>query len=275
MVRFSSRADAQRPLGLPRRALADQRDHRRPAPGTAPTSPGSLAALRPDRRVIPNAHSLALPELRRIGEERVVGRIGPGPAALDIVDAERVQLARDPQLVLRPRSRRPGSARRRAGWCRRGRCARRSCAAPVGACRPGDPRGRRLRSSSSARIASARGEVAFAVAQSCAARPMPRSRAMSAPLDPLASCAIDRNHGRSRSMQSVRIIQQAPSSLHACRSASLSLLLLDQLSISRDSSCSTRKRLRRIQVIRKSRIEPCSESASASGCRHPAASSAP
>ena len=70
---------------------------------------------------MPNARSLALRELRRVGEERVVGRIGAGPAALDVVDAELVQLARDRAPCPRPRSRRPGSARRRARWCRRGR----------------------------------------------------------------------------------------------------------------------------------------------------------
>ena len=131
MVRFSSRADAQRPLGLPRRALADQRDHRRPGL-EQPDQPRVVggAAARPPRH--PERAQLGLPELRRIGEERIVGRVGAGPAALDIVDAERVQLAGDAQLVLDARSRRPGSARRRAGWCRRGRCARRSCAAPVG-----------------------------------------------------------------------------------------------------------------------------------------------
>ena len=54
------------------------------------TSPGSLAALRPDRRVIPNAHKRGpLAGSGGLREERIVGRIGAGPAALDIVDAER------------------------------------------------------------------------------------------------------------------------------------------------------------------------------------------
>ena len=38
-------------------------------------------------------------ELRRIGEEAVVGRIGAGPAALDVIDAQQVELARDRHLV--------------------------------------------------------------------------------------------------------------------------------------------------------------------------------
>ena len=61
--------------------------------------PGSLAALRPARRVMPKATNLAFCELRRIGEEAVVGRIGAGPAALDVVDAQQVELARDRGLV--------------------------------------------------------------------------------------------------------------------------------------------------------------------------------
>src|SRR5262249_53190932 len=40
------------------------------------------------------------PERRRIGEEGVVGRVGAGPAALDVVDAETVERLRDRPLVL-------------------------------------------------------------------------------------------------------------------------------------------------------------------------------
>ena len=44
-------------------------------------------------------HELGVLELGRIGEEAVVGRIGAGPAALDVVDAQQVELARDRDLV--------------------------------------------------------------------------------------------------------------------------------------------------------------------------------
>ena len=44
-------------------------------------------------------HELGVPELGRIGEEAVVGRVGAGPAALDVVDAQKVELARDRGLV--------------------------------------------------------------------------------------------------------------------------------------------------------------------------------
>ncbi len=44
-------------------------------------------------------HELGVLEVRRIGEEAVVGRIGARPAALDVVDAEKIELARDGGLV--------------------------------------------------------------------------------------------------------------------------------------------------------------------------------
>ena len=44
-------------------------------------------------------HELGVLEFGRIGEEAVVGRIGAGPAALDVVDAQKVELARDRGLV--------------------------------------------------------------------------------------------------------------------------------------------------------------------------------
>ncbi len=91
---------------------------------TTPASTSSFEAERPPRLVIPNAAIFARPQLRRRREERAVGRVRPGPAALDIVDPEPVQRLRDPQPCPRPRSRPPGSAARRAAWCRRGRGAR-------------------------------------------------------------------------------------------------------------------------------------------------------
>ena len=62
--------------------------------------PGSLAALRPGRLVMPKAVKLGVLQRGRLGEEGGVGRVGAGPAALDIVDAERVQRLRDLALVL-------------------------------------------------------------------------------------------------------------------------------------------------------------------------------
>ena len=44
-------------------------------------------------------HELGVLEVRRIGEEAVVGRIGARPAALDVVDAEKIELAGDGGLV--------------------------------------------------------------------------------------------------------------------------------------------------------------------------------
>jgi hypothetical protein len=44
-------------------------------------------------------HELGVLERRRIGEEAVVGRIGARPAAFDVVDAQKVELARDRDLV--------------------------------------------------------------------------------------------------------------------------------------------------------------------------------
>ena len=75
---------------------------RAPLPRTA-ARPGSLAALRP-RAASCRKRRAAHGERRRLGEERVVGRIGAGPAALDIVDAEQVQLARDAILSGTPKS---------------------------------------------------------------------------------------------------------------------------------------------------------------------------
>ena len=76
---------------------------------------------------MPKAVRRGAPQLRRGVEEGAVGRVGAGPAALDVVDAEGVEGAGDPAACPRRRSRRPGSAGRRAGWCRRGRGARGSC----------------------------------------------------------------------------------------------------------------------------------------------------
>ena len=61
--------------------------------------PGSLPALRPARRVMPKATNFAFWKVGRIGEEAVVGRVGARPAALDIVDAQQVELARNRHLV--------------------------------------------------------------------------------------------------------------------------------------------------------------------------------
>ena len=61
--------------------------------------PGSLAALRPARRVMPKATNFAFWNVGRIGEEAVVGRVGARPAALDVVDAQEVELARNRRLV--------------------------------------------------------------------------------------------------------------------------------------------------------------------------------
>ena len=60
--------------------------------------------------------------VRFFGEEGGVGRIGAGIAALDIVDAELVEHARQWRSCPRRKSRCPASAGRRAASCRRGRC---------------------------------------------------------------------------------------------------------------------------------------------------------
>ena len=49
---------------------------------------------------MPKAVKRACVKRRRVGEEGGVGRIGAGPAAFDIVDAERVERQRDRALVL-------------------------------------------------------------------------------------------------------------------------------------------------------------------------------
>jgi hypothetical protein len=56
--------------------------------------PGSLAALRPGRRVMPKATNFARLEARRIAEEGIVGRFGAGPATLDIVHTEAIECRR-------------------------------------------------------------------------------------------------------------------------------------------------------------------------------------
>jgi hypothetical protein len=48
---------------------------------------------------MPKATNFAFWNVGRIGEEAVVGRIGARPAALDVVDAQQVELARNRRLV--------------------------------------------------------------------------------------------------------------------------------------------------------------------------------
>ena len=62
-------------------------------------SPGSLEAERPGRRVMPKAVKVAFFSSLIRREQFGVGRIGAGIAALDIVDAELVEHARDRDLV--------------------------------------------------------------------------------------------------------------------------------------------------------------------------------
>ncbi len=91
-------AHAEGTLGLPGGTLADQRDHGRArleqrheariVGGTAARAAGHAEGAQP-----------RLFQLWWIREKRVVGRVGTGPAALDIVDPERVELPRDPELV--------------------------------------------------------------------------------------------------------------------------------------------------------------------------------
>ena len=88
--------------------------------------PGSLAAERPARLVMPKAvKRAALRALR--SKKSVSSGLAPGIAALDIVDAEPVEQRRRSGACRPARSRRRSSARRRAGWCRRGRGVRGSC----------------------------------------------------------------------------------------------------------------------------------------------------
>ena len=93
-----------------------------PALSTA-ASTSSFAAERPARLVMPKAVKVAR-VCRARGEEVAVGRVGAGPAALDIIEAERVERLRDLLLVGDREVARPASAGRRAAWCRRGRGAR-------------------------------------------------------------------------------------------------------------------------------------------------------
>ena len=67
---------------------------------TCSASPGSLAALRPARLVMPNAVMRACCERKLLGEERRVGRVGARPAAFDVIDAQRIERQRDLPLVL-------------------------------------------------------------------------------------------------------------------------------------------------------------------------------
>ena len=74
-----------------------------PAPlsRSAATS-GSSAARTPARRVAPNAASLRVPQVELVAgpaEELGVLGVGARPAALDVADAEVVELPRDVQLV--------------------------------------------------------------------------------------------------------------------------------------------------------------------------------
>ena len=85
--------------------------------------PGSFAALRPDRLVMPKAVKRRGLERRRVSEERRVGRIGAGPAAFDVVDAELRRARARWCACPRRRNRRPASARHRAASCRRDRRA--------------------------------------------------------------------------------------------------------------------------------------------------------
>src|SRR3546814_10260574 len=81
VVRLADEAD--------RLDLRAQRDREAGIVGGAAAAPARHAErrqLRPRQR-------------RRVGEEAVVGRVGTRPAALDIVDAEPVQLQRDRRLV--------------------------------------------------------------------------------------------------------------------------------------------------------------------------------
>ena len=66
-------------------------------------SVSSLSTLPFTRRVDPNATSVLVVELQLVGrtpEQFVVLRVGAGPARLDEVDAEVVELLGDAQLVL-------------------------------------------------------------------------------------------------------------------------------------------------------------------------------
>ena len=61
--------------------------------------PGVVGGAAPGAARHAEGHELGILELRRIGEEPVVGRVRARPAALDIVDAQPVELARDRGLV--------------------------------------------------------------------------------------------------------------------------------------------------------------------------------
>ena len=85
-----ARRRAPRRHGSPRSCRPGRR--RAPwSPSMAPPGPGRWRRCGPARRVMPKADEPRALELRRIGEEGVVGRIGAGPAALDVVDAEPVE----------------------------------------------------------------------------------------------------------------------------------------------------------------------------------------
>ena len=97
IARFSSRLTPSA-CSAWRARLADQRDHRRPGlPDRCQHRIVGRTAPRPPRH--PEGAQLRMAQQRRLDEERIVGRIGPGPAALDVVDPEPVKLPGDPQLV--------------------------------------------------------------------------------------------------------------------------------------------------------------------------------
>ena len=62
-------------------------------------STSSFSAERPDRLVMPKAVKVAR-VCGRVGEELAVGRVGAGPAAFDVVDAEGVQRGGDLALLV-------------------------------------------------------------------------------------------------------------------------------------------------------------------------------
>ena len=72
----------------------------RPLTSNRAASPGSLAALRPARLVMPKAVKVAFLNFGFVGEEIRIRGIGAGIAALHIIDAEAVKHAGDQDLVL-------------------------------------------------------------------------------------------------------------------------------------------------------------------------------
>ena len=93
---------AQRQLDVPVVGLGDQRDDRRRRCRAARRPAGRRRPGRPARRVAPKAASVACrrsSSSRGAAEELGVLGVRARPAALDVADAEPVELARDRQLV--------------------------------------------------------------------------------------------------------------------------------------------------------------------------------